>query len=121
MERWVRNIQENPTSAISNNKPLSFHDGCYLPSKSILPYFNDSAWNGMLDSTTKRKGYCAQNTIIYPTPRVVAGEDIANNQLKCLLISIEAFINKKGYGTIEMTKEDIDHLKRIFPTGVCGY
>lgn len=121
MERWVRKIKEYPTASIVENKPLFFHDGCYLPTKRISPYFDDSAWVGMLDPTAKWKGFCAQNTIIYPTPRVVAGENIASEQLKCPLIPIEEFIKKNGYGTIKMTAADITHLKMIFPTGVCWY
>ncbi len=52
----------------------------------------------------------------YSTPRMVAGEPLANNVLKCQLKPIDA----ADYGN-KLGKDDLPELKSIFPKGVCDY
>jgi hypothetical protein len=51
----------------------------------------------------------------YSSPRMVAGEPLANNVLKCPLKPVDA----AGYG--KLSKDDLVELKSIFPKGVCDY
>jgi hypothetical protein len=52
----------------------------------------------------------------YSTPRMVAGEPLANNVLKCQLRPIDA----ADYGG-KLGKNDLAALTSIFPRGVCDY
>jgi hypothetical protein len=56
---------------------------------------------------------------LYPafsTPRMVAGEPLANNVLKCQLKAISA-----GDYSVTFTSAEMTQLASIFPQGVCDY
>jgi len=56
---------------------------------------------------------------LYPafsTPRMVAGEPLANNVLKCHLKSINAHDYK-----VNLTDGEMSQLRTIFPSGVCDF
>jgi hypothetical protein len=94
-------------AAIADAKPADLTDACFASNGSAKiaetqTYEGDTKCNKLYPS--------------YSTPRMVAGEPLANNILKCQLRSIDA----RDYGG-RLSKNDLAELTSIFPNGVCDY
>ncbi|MGC2523703.1 MAG: DUF6351 family protein, partial [Stellaceae bacterium] len=59
---------------------------------------------------------CNQLYPAFSTPRMVAGEPLENNVLKCRLMPIDRHSYKLAF-----TASEAAQLKSIFPQGVCDY
>jgi hypothetical protein len=111
MDRWLDNIAGDKASLDSHikvimNKPRELVDACWTAEgKQVLDAFD-----------LARPGQCES---LYPShgdPRTAAGEPIEEDILKCQLEPV----NPKDYAT-PLTKEQLDILQEVFPSGVCDY
>jgi hypothetical protein len=112
MDEWLSNLNAGngarPTlTAIAKAKPSDLADACFTDNGATRiaetqNYEGDTACNRLYPS--------------YSTPRMVAGEPLANNVLKCQLKPIDA----ADYGS-KLSKSDLAELTSIFPKGVCDY
>lgn len=99
-------------------QPDTAVDSCF-DNQGDLIYRGQDAWNSVLDNNSK--GPCAQQFPVYATSRMIAGEHIRGDTLKCNLKTVATAINDGSYGNIHFTKAQIQRLKEIFSTGVCDY
>jgi hypothetical protein len=108
MDEWLAALPRNPTLAqIASAKPADLEDACYSDNGTVK-IAEPQVYRG--DTTCNR---------LYPafsTPRIVAGEPLANNVLKCQLKAI----NIRDYKAT-LTERDMSELEAIFPTGVCDF
>jgi uncharacterized tannase-like protein DUF6351 len=112
MDEWLSRLNagsgERPSlAAIAKAKPKDLTDACFTDDGSVK-----------IAETQVYKGDTKCNKLYpaYSSPRMVAGEPLANNVLKCELRPIDA----ADYGG-KLAKEDLAALKTIFPAGVCDY
>jgi len=112
MDEWLSNLNAGsaarPTlAAIAKAKPADLVDACFTDGSKVR-----IAEKQVYGGDTK----CNQLYPSYSTPRMVAGEPLVNNVLKCQLKPIDAadYDGKLG-------KNDLAALTSIFPKGVCDY
>jgi hypothetical protein len=111
MDEWLSRLNAGSGArpslpAIVKAKPADLNDACFTNDGTIKiaetqVYQGDTKCNKLYPS--------------YSSPRMVAGEPLANNVLKCQLKPVDA----AGYG--KLSKDDLVELKSIFPKGVCDY
>lgn len=121
MEDWIKSNKAHPDKSAASNKPYYLEDGCaYRAPQYAMPQlqFGKHVWDGVLNPA-EIAGDCTRHFTFYTNPRMAAGEDIIGDTLKCKLISVDEFIAGRGYGDIKMDPQEVEYLKRIFPTGVC--
>jgi hypothetical protein len=108
MDEWLTALPRNPTLAqIAGAKPADLEDACYRDN-GVVRITEPQVYRG--DTTCNR---------LYPafsTPRLVAGEPLANNVLKCQLKAINIHDYKAT-----LTAREMSELAAIFPTGVCDF
>jgi hypothetical protein len=112
MDQWVTSVLADTSSSsihdkIVHAKPTDLVDACFTANgtnKIVEP----QVYSG---NTTCNSLYPA-----FSTPRMVAGEPLANNILKCQLKPITA----SDY-TVTFTPTEMAQLASIFPQGVCDY
>jgi len=112
MDAWLTNLNvtdgTRPSLAqIAKARPADLTDACFTNGgdtkiAETQTYEGDTACNKLYPS--------------YSTPRMVAGEPLANNVLKCQLKPVDA----ADYGA-KLSKTDLIELTKIFPKGVCDY
>jgi hypothetical protein len=112
MDQWVTAILADTSGAsihdkIVHAKPADLVDACFTANgtnKIVEPqvYSGNTTCNSLYPS--------------FSTPRMVAGEPLANNVLKCQLKPITA----SDY-TVTFTSAELTQLSSIFPQGVCDY
>jgi hypothetical protein len=112
MDEWLSRLNvasgERPSlAAIAKAKPADLTDACFTDDGRIK-----IAETQVYRGDTK----CNQLYPAYSSPRMVAGEPLANNVLKCQLKPIDA----GDYGG-KLGKDALVTLKTIFPNGVCDY
>jgi len=112
MDEWLSRLNvggaERPTpAAVAKAKPATLTDAC----------FTDDGANRIAE-TQVYQGNTKCNTLYpaYSSPRMVAGEPLANNVLKCQLKPIDA----SDYGE-KLGKDDVAELRATFPNGVCDF
>ena len=118
IDEWMQNIAANPSAGVAGNKPERAEDSCF-DKEGNLVYAGNDAWDGILNDNDR--GTCTDKFDIYSTSRIVAGGPITGDVFKCHLQSIEDAIDKGTYGTWEITENEKERLKTIFPEGVCDY
>ncbi|MBB3063198.1 DUF6351 family protein [Microbulbifer rhizosphaerae] len=119
MDRWMRNIMENPQRGVAANRPVDASDQCFDSEGNVIAAGPD-VWNG--EWNRKARGKCMREYPIYSTPRQVAGAPITGDIFKCALQPIERALAKGVYGSAsEDVAEHIVEMGRIFPSGVCNY
>ena len=92
---------------ITKAKPADLTDACFTDGGTIkIPETQ------VYEGNTK----CNRLYPAYSTPRMVAGEALANNVLKCQLRPITA----SDYGAT-FSAADLARLQKIFPDGVCDW
>lgn len=119
IDRWMRNIIENPEAGVAANRPVDASDQCFDNKGNIIAV-GQGVWNGAWNS--QPTGKCMREYPIHSTSREVAGGPITGDVFKCALQPVERALAKGIYG--EHTEEiaaHIDDMRRIFPTGVCNY
>jgi hypothetical protein len=105
MDQWIQNIANDhrPGSVarkVARNKPAGLVDACY-----------DATGAKVTDTAT-----CLQ---LYPygsEPRLVAGEPLTNDRLKCGLKPVDP----RDYAQA-LTSSQLAQLRAAFPQGVCDY
>ncbi len=112
MDEWLSHLNagsgtELSLAAIAAAKPADLTDACFTDGGTVK-----------IAETQVYRGDTKCNTLYpaYSTPRMVAGEPLANNVLKCQLKPIDA----ADYGG-KLGNDDLAELKRTFPKGVCDY
>jgi hypothetical protein len=112
MDEWLANLIADPSNAsiankIKRAKPSDLVDACFT-NKGTVKIAQLQVYTG---ATT-----CNQLYPAFSTPRMVAGEPLENNVLKCRLKPINLREYKVAFTTTEAAQ-----LKKIFPDGVCDY
>lgn len=111
MDRWLTAIDADHSSRgrqakVISDKPADLGDGCYLsPTQRVRQKLS-----------YPETGQCGA---IYPTaanPRIVAGESLAMNALKCSLQPLDF----RDY-PVTFTSAQKAQLRATFPSGVCDY
>src|SRR5271166_5040491 len=92
---------------IQRAKPSDLVDACFT-NQGTVKVAQLQVYQG--DTT------CNQLYPAFSTPRMVAGEPLENNVLKCQLKPL----NRQEYG-VSFTAAEVAQLKAIFPQGVCDY
>jgi len=111
MDHWLDRIAADPTDRsepqkVVDNKPPDLADGCET-----------------LDGQTVTEpaiypdgGRCGRLYPAYGNPRVVAGEPISDDVLKCALKPVDP----ADYAG-RLTEPELRRLRILFPEGVCDY
>jgi hypothetical protein len=112
MDEWLTKYLADGTSTplpvkINRAKPSDLVDACFTQ-KGTVKIAEQQVYQ--LDTT------CNQLYPAFSTPRMVAGEPLANNVLKCQLMPIDLSLYK-----VRFTASEAAQLKAIFPQGVCDY
>jgi hypothetical protein len=112
MDEWLTKFLTDGSSAplpvrINRAKPSDLVDACFI-NKGTVKIAEQQVYQ--LDTT------CNQLYPAFSTPRMVAGEPLANDVLKCQLMPIDLSLYK-----VRFTPAEAAQLKAIFPQGVCDY
>ena len=92
-----------------NNKPEDLQEGCW--DNTVEP----RKWIAQ-KLAADNPGKCGQLYPVFQTPRLVAGEPLANDVVKCQLKPIAAADYE-----VEFTAAELARLEKIFPEGVCEW
>jgi len=112
MDEWLTKLSTTRSGSpnawnIQRAKPSDLVDACFT-NKGTVKIAQLQVYQG--DTT------CNQLYPAFSTPRMVAGEPLENNVLKCRLMPID-FRSYK----VRFTASEAAQLKSIFPQGVCDY
>ena len=112
MDQWLTNLNAGSgprpsLAAIAKARPADLTDACFTDNGATR-----IAETQVYEGDTK----CNRFYPSYSTPRMVAGEPLTNNVLKCQLKPIDT----ADYGG-KLGKNDLAALTGIFPKGVCDY
>lgn len=112
MDEWLTNLSGFGTRSpslgeIQRAKPSDLVDACFT-NQGTVKISELQVYRG--DTT------CNQLYPAFSTPRMVAGEPLENNVLKCQLRPIDPADYK-----VSFTAAELAQLKTIFPQGVCDY
>jgi hypothetical protein len=112
MDEWLTQLSTLGTRSpnlwqIERAKPNDLVDACFT-NKGTVKIAQLQVYRG--DTT------CNQLYPAFSTPRMVAGEPLENNVLKCRLMPVD----RHGY-KVAFTASEAAQLKSIFPQGVCDY
>lgn len=112
MDEWLTKIKADHSDApgevkIVRNKPSDLTDACFTNSGTVK-IAEEQVYQG---NTT-----CNQLYPAFSTPRMVAGEPLENDVLKCHLKPLD----RRDY-KVTFTAAEWAELRAIFPTGVCDY
>ena len=118
MDQWLMNMNSQTYPSPVTSKPTAAVDRCLDDQGVVIAEGND-VWNGILDSQTA--GACTQAYQLYSTSRIVAGGGIKGDVFKCQLMSVDDAVQAGLYSGVNLTQDNIDRLKQIFPDGVCDY
>jgi hypothetical protein len=112
MDAWLTNIENDHShrsaqQKVLDDKPAGLTDGCFLsattePASQIL--------------TDPGTGQCGAAYPVASNPRLVAGEPLTMNALKCSLKPL----NFRDY-PVTFTAAEQAELRQAFPAGVCDY
>ncbi|MGH9116862.1 MAG: DUF6351 family protein [Acidimicrobiales bacterium] len=111
MDRWLTNIAADTSGGpfrarVARNRPADLGDGCYLADGTrILEPLSYGA-----------PGRCASLYPVFSNTRLVAGEPLTRDVLKCALAPIDF-----GAYPVTFTAEQQARLTVAFPDGVCDY
>ena len=113
LNKWVSSIKLKPPKRYSRamlgeRRPAGLTDGCWTASDNFV------AEHEVLDRD--KKTACNALWPTYVSPRIVAGEPISANFLKCQLKPIDP----RDY-TAQFSTTERERLNRIFPHGVCDW
>lgn len=114
MDSWILALQQDvsdltASEKVVNNKPADLMDACWDNTNSPRVKINQ-------ELRYAGDNECAQLYPAYPTPRQVAGAQIANDVISCKLRGLSA----ADY-LVEFSQDQLVELIRIFPEGVCDW
>jgi len=112
MDQWLTSFVDDTTPGplpvkMNRSKPSDLVDACFT-NKGTMKIAEQQVYE--LDTT------CNQLYPAFSTPRMVAGEPLANDVLKCELMPVDLSLYK-----VRFTPAEGAQLKAIFPLGVCDY
>jgi hypothetical protein len=112
MDEWLTKIRADHSGAplevkIVRDKPSDLTDACFTNSGTVK-IAQEQVYQG---NTT-----CNQLYPAFSTPRMVAGEPVENDVLKCHLKPLD----RRDY-KVTFTAAEWAELAATFPTGVCDY
>jgi len=112
IDEWLTKYLADRTSTplpvkINRAKPSDLVDACFI-NKGTVKIAEQQVYQ--LDTT------CNQLYPAFSTPRMVAGEPLANDVLKCQLRPVDLSLYK-----VRFTAGEAAQLKAIFPQGVCDF
>ena len=112
MDQWLTSFTADTTPGplpvkMNRSKPSDLVDACFI-NKGTVKIAEQQVYE--LDTT------CNQLYPAFSTPRMVAGEPLANDVLKCELMPVDLSLYK-----VRFTPAEGAQLKAIFPLGVCDY
>jgi Tannase-like family of unknown function (DUF6351) len=112
MDEWLTNIKADHSEVplevkIARDKPGDLTDACFT-NNGTVKIAQEQVYQG---NTT-----CNQLYPAFSTPRMVAGEPLENDVLKCRLKPLD----RRDY-KVTFTAAEWAELREIFPTGVCNY
>jgi len=115
---------DNQVMLVENGQPAPVGNGLFSDTSPILSHAltqMDEWLTNLITDPSNASVYTGATTCnqLYPafsTPRMVAGEPLENNVLKCRLKPINLHEYKVAFTTGEVAQ-----LKKIFPDGVCDY
>jgi len=117
LDKWLINIKTNPQKSVADNRPVAANDRCYDVDKNVIDSGSktwDGPWNG------KENGECMARFPNYSHSRLMAGDNIFNDTLKCQRVPVVSAVDMGVYGQVDM-KPHLEQLERIFPDGVCQF
>jgi hypothetical protein len=111
MDQWLTALKADRSQApmevkLRHAKPAALVDAC----------FTDDGTNKIAEPLRFQAGACDALYHSFSSPRLVAGEPLTNDVLKCQLKRIDY----RDY-TVSFTPEEKAQLEAIFPRGVCDY
>jgi len=111
MDAWLTNIENDHShrsaqQKVLDDKPSGLTDGCYLSATDLVH-------QSLTDPGT---GQCGAAYPVASNPRLVAGEPLTMDDLKCSLKPLDF----RDY-PVTFTAAEQAELRRAFPTGVCDY
>lgn len=111
LDEWLTAAEESSSTGswserLAAAKPTEAADRCQLPSGEIV------TGDGIYADGTP----CAEAYPVHADPRQAAGAPLVNDVVACRLVSIDP----SSYG-IELTDDQTDRLRAIFPEGVCDW
>lgn len=117
LDSWILNHKAQPQKSLGDVKPVGLSDRCYNDARELV-YEGDDAWDGGWNN--KPAGPCSQAYPQKSSPRLIAGDHMTSEVIKCQLQSVESALKKGVYGPVDMHPY-LKDLKTIFPDGVCDY
>jgi hypothetical protein len=110
MDQWLANITADssdlsPQVKVALDKPAGLTDGCFIGGSFVSEAL-----------TYQGQGQCATAFPAFADPRLVAGEQLTENVLKCQLKPL----NFRDY-PVTFTSAEKTQLRAAFPDGVCDY
>ena len=111
MDRWLDRIAadnstENPQRKAARNKPEGLEDYCTGPNDEKIAE----------PASYKGPGRCNELYPAFGDPRIVAGEPVIGEVLKCALKPVDAKDYKQPLNDAQLAR-----LKTIFPAGTCDF
>ncbi len=112
IDRWIGAIKADTSSRSQHdkvvaNKPSDLQEMCLT---------RDATPSQIVEAQTTTGGQCSKLYPVSQFPRMVAGESIADDVIKCPLKPIDTNDYKSTFTPAEMTR-----LQKIFPDGVCDW
>jgi hypothetical protein len=96
------------SARVVRNKPKDLVDACWTPDARPVKLIEPATYDG--------SGLCNQIYKSFPSPRMVAGGNMANDIIKCQLRPVDM-----GDYAVAFTPEQQARLKRVFADGVCDW
>jgi hypothetical protein len=121
MDRWLTNLSEDESDRpriqkVIDAKPLDLKDGCHSRTRPATPLVVEGP--EIVHDPTSPTTDCNLLYPVYPLPRGVAGEGIANDVLLCRLKPLDWSDYTVSAADLAFLQE---RLPAIFPNGVCDY
>ena len=112
MDRWLENLaadtsDDPPADKVARAKPADLTDACWT---------RDDEPVRIEETQVRGSGRCEELYPSPPSPREVAGAPLTSDVPKCRLKPIDP----GDYG-VELTSDEMDRLRGIFPDGVCDW
>ena len=117
LDQWLINLKEHPEKGVVGNRPVTANDRCYDTDLNVIDSGEDT-WNGTWNG--KALGACQSRFPHHSHSRLVAGDNIYTDTLKCSRVPVAQAIRQGLYGEVDMRPYKKE-LERIFPSGVCQF